>query len=249
MDPVLLQLNYVTTYLNTNNEEYIEPFLETYEIPIIYNLYKTGIEHPQINNISSVVDYYCGLYYSINYDETKMIKNMEISKKCGNVNAMRFLGEYYEKIDAQKMVFCYIEAIAHDDIISMRNLGFFYLNKYLTGVSDNNFYAIRYLKMAADKNDSDSLINMGNIYYKENNHKKAFKYWILGAYYDATKNDYVLKKIQRNKKFVQDYYQNLITFIKQHESINLIDIHEMNVINIIARLIIKKRILKHHERF
>ena len=205
----------------------------------------TGEEPKHMKTISSVVDYYAGIYYLINNDTNNMLINMEMSAKCGNINAMRMLSAHYENIDKSKMLeYCH-SAIHKNDYISMNNLGCYYLRRYLSGTINEPRLAIKYFKMAAKYNYSDALINLGNIYEKDDDHQKAFKYWILGAYFDTHREMYVLDKILADQDVCEDYYESLVTFIREREYLKeQEEINDNNVIRTIARLILRKREIK-----
>lgn len=240
------QLRFIVKYLNDNNQQYIEPYLTYDEVPIVYNLYKTGHQLISSHRITSpTIDYYLGIFYLITKNKGSMLANMESSAECGNVSAMRFLGYYYanDPNNTSKMLKYYHMAISERDYISMHNLGCFYLDRfYACSVKSHIHVALKYFKMASKYDYVDSMINVGNISIKLGDLENAFKYWILAAYIDNTKYKYVKNRIILNIDELEKYCDKLVDtlVIKSHEIEN---INDENVINIIGKIIIDKKLI------
>lgn len=125
--------NDINKYLKDNN--YSPIIIPNDIIQMVYDLFchdivGSGDLDPWLvqETVGSGLEYYYGIYYSINKDYDKMKKYYLIAIEQNNALAMNNLALYYEykERDPNEMKKYFLMAINHNCVTAMYNLGYYY---------------------------------------------------------------------------------------------------------------------------
>lgn len=149
------------------------------------NYYKTAAKmNHSIAQFNLGSMYYSGIGIKQNYQKAK--KYLELSANQNYVNAINFLGHYYDEIEKnyEKAKKCFELAEKQNDPFSRINLGNIYY--YGRDVPVDILLAKKYYELSAEQGISEAYYCLGNIYYEDNkniekNYEKAREYYEKAA--------------------------------------------------------------------
>jgi uncharacterized protein len=113
-------------------------------------------------------------FEGVEINKKEGIKLLNLAKKKGSKESLLVLAHYYEEMDPQKSFLYVVEAVDLDYLPAYKMLADYYFNGF--GVNVDPESGMKYLKLSAEKGDSESLLLIANFHLEREEFDESLKY-------------------------------------------------------------------------